>query len=79
MQKPEPKILQRTVLFKIIYYFCRRGRENLYTMQTDTVKVTEDPNGDKYIYQFTDKKDKNHGPSDTKPTNECKIYAIPGN
>ena len=52
MQKPKPKILQRTVLFYIIYYFSCRGRENLYTMQTDTFKGTEDPNRNEHIYQF---------------------------
>ena len=78
MQKPEPKILQITVLFYIIYYFCRRGHENLYTMETDTFKVAEDSNGNEYIYQFKDEKDKNHHPNDTKPTNEAKIYAVPG-
>ena len=30
--RPDPKILCRSVLFFVIYYFCRRGQENLYIM-----------------------------------------------
>ena len=29
MNNPHPKKLRRTLLFYIIYYFCRHGRENL--------------------------------------------------
>ena len=30
MNKPEPRKLQQQMIFYIIYYFCRCGRENLY-------------------------------------------------
>ena len=39
MNKPDPKLLQRNVLFYIIYFFCRHGRENLYAMTKDTFKI----------------------------------------
>ena len=32
MNNPNPRKLQQCLLFYIIYFFCRRGRENLYTM-----------------------------------------------
>ena len=31
--KPDPKCLQQNMIFYIIYFFCRRGRENLYDMK----------------------------------------------
>ncbi len=34
-----PRILQRKVLFDIMYFLCRRGRENLRDMTKDTFKV----------------------------------------
>ena len=36
--RPDPKCLQKHLLFYIIYYFCRRGRENLYTMTKETIQ-----------------------------------------
>ena len=76
---PNPKVLQRTLLFYIIYYFCRRGSENLYNTEKDWFKLFTDYNGTEYVYQIRDEKDKNHGPEYMTPTNEAKMYSIPGN
>ena len=37
---PDPTILQRCVLFNLLYYLCRRGRENLTGMKKDTFAVS---------------------------------------
>ena len=79
MNYPNPKLLQRNVIFYIIYFFCRCGRENLYTMTKDTFKVEVDPAEElEYIVQSIDELDKNHGINNTKPTNEGRMYADPG-
>ena len=36
MNLPNPKKLQQQIIFYIIYFFCRRGRENLYDMLQET-------------------------------------------
>ena len=39
VRRPNPSIIQRNVIFNIIYYLCRRGQENLYEMTKDWFKV----------------------------------------
>ena len=79
MNFPNPKLLQRNVIFYIIYFFCQHGCENLYTMTKDTFKVEVEPAEElEYIVQSIDELDKNHGINDTKPTNEGRMYADPG-
>ena len=58
MQKPEPKILQRTLLFYMIYFFYRRGRENLYDMNKDTFRLIQEPDGSEDVVHFMDELDK---------------------
>ena len=36
LNKPDPKKLQRNLLFYIVYFFCRCGRENLYDVKVYT-------------------------------------------
>ena len=77
---PNPKALLQIVVFNILYYLCRRGRENLRSMTKTTFGVQIDPNnGRKYIFQQEDEADKNHGPSDTAIANQGRIYERPGN
>ena len=75
---PNPRKLQQTMIFYIIYYFCRRGRENLYSMTKDTFKITTDPDGTQYVIQAVDEMDKNHGIADTDKNNEGRMYATEG-
>ena len=79
MNNPDPKRLHRHMLFYIVYFFCRRGRENLYTMTQDTFKMITEPDGTQYIIQNIDEADKNHGPDDTTATNEGRMYGNEGN
>ena len=71
---PKPKVLQDCVLFYIMFFFCRRGQENLQTMTKDTFKVVVENDGSRYIIQAIDEKDKNHGVQDTEPSNQAKMY-----
>ena len=78
MNLTDPKKLQQQVIFYVIYYFCRRGRENLYNMLQTTFKVHTNPDGSEYVYQAQDEIDKNHGADDTSMTNEGKMYPTGG-
>ena len=74
-----PRNLQNVLIFYILYYMCRRGRENLRSMKQFTFAIKTDPEVNrKYIYQAVDEYDKNHSETDTDIANEGRIYEIPG-
>ena len=73
--KPDPRHLQQNILFYIVYFFCRRGRENLYTMTKQTFKHVVEADGTEYFIQDIDEMDKNHGADDSQRTNEGRMYA----
>lgn len=76
---PDPRLLMECNIFHIIYYFARRGRENLRKMTKQTFDIAKDPkNGCLFLYQKLDECDKNHKETDTKPSNEGRMYEIPG-
>ena len=75
---PDARRLQQNMIFYIIYFFCRRGRENLYNMTRDTFKLVVEPDGVEYFIQNIDEMDKNHGADDKDKTNEGKMYATYG-
>ena len=77
-KQPNPKVLQQCVLFYIMYFFCRRGQENLYEMTVDHFDLAVEPDGTRYIYQAIDEKDKNHTHKDTGETNQARMYEDPG-
>ena len=76
--KPDPRRLQRHLLFYNIYYFCRRGCENLYTMTKDTFKTVVEHDGTEFLIQAVDELDKNHGPDDPNATNQGRMYGNDG-
>ena len=76
---PNATLLQEMVLFNIIFYMGRRGRENLRTMKKDTFKIATDSKKRRFIYQDKDENDKNHNENDTENSNQGRIYEIPGN
>ena len=74
-----PRALQEVIIFYIIYYLCRRGRENLRKMTVNTFAIANDPDTKKeYIYQKVDEADKNHNQNDTNKANQGRIYEVPG-
>lgn len=77
---PNPTLLQQIVLFNAIMYMCRRGRENLRAMKTNTFQIAVDPEDNRrYIYQAIDEADKNHSAESTMKSNDGRIYKTPGN
>ena len=77
MSVSTPAGFQRRVWFNIMYYFCRRGRENLRSMTKETFSVKKDAEGSEYLTQCIDEVDKNHG-SEAKPDEtigEGRVYA----
>ena len=76
---PDPKLLQEIVIFYILYYMCRRGRENLRNMQKDTFAIGYDADEKRrFIYQSIGEADKNHTFKDTTKSKDGRIYEIPG-
>ena len=75
---PNATLLQEIVLFNIIFYMGRHGRENLRYMTKDTFAIEKDGNGVHYIYQLKDETDKNHDKNDTDVSNQARIYEVPG-
>lgn len=74
---PNAKHLQEIVLFHIIYYMGRRGRQNLRGMQKDTFAIATDASGKRYIYQAKKELDKNHKEDDMSPNNQARVYEDP--
>ena len=72
------KKLQNSVLFCIMYFLCRCGRENLHNMRKDTFGIFTDASGAEYLAQKRDELDKNHQANSTSWANEGKIYARSG-
>ena len=75
---PNAVLLQEIVLFNVIFYMGRKGRENLRNMTKETFSITTDSSGLKYIFQQKDEVDKNHSEKDTEMSNQGHIYEIPG-
>ena len=78
MHQPDPQRLQKHLLFYIIYFFCCRGKENLYAMTQDTFALITEPTGVQYVIQKIDEIDKNHSYEDTNQTNEGRMYGNKG-
>ena len=78
IKTPNLTVLQKNVIFNILYYLCRRGQENLYEMTKDWFKLITTYEGDRFIAQVRDELDKNHSENDYKPTNEGRMYAVEG-
>lgn len=76
---PDAEKLQEVMLFNIIYYMGRRGRQNLRKMTKNTFAVATDASGKQYVYQAIKEQDKNHSGSDMSPNNQARIYENPGN
>ena len=77
--EPNGRKLQQNLIFYIVYFFCRRGRENLYNMTKETFKIKVQPDGTEVLIQAIDEMDKNHGPDDTNRTNDAKVFSTNGN
>lgn len=74
---PNAKALQEITLFYIIFFLCRRGRENLRPMKKSTFSIAVDADdGRKYIYQAIDEAHKNHSQNDTSESNQGRIYEV---
>jgi hypothetical protein len=75
-----PVGLQNKVLFELIYYTCRRGRENLHGMTKSTYIIETDDQGIEYVTQRLSEMDKNHREDMTSDdcVGEGRMYQKPG-
>lgn len=78
MNNPDPRRIQKCLIFYIIYFFCRRGRENIYDFTVDTFQVETEYDGLQFVYQAIDKQDKNHGIETNDPAKQGRMYEQPG-
>ncbi|XP_062577122.1 uncharacterized protein LOC134238991 [Saccostrea cucullata] len=71
--------LQNKVWFDLMFYLCRRGRENLRKMTKKTFGIDTDATGREFVYQAIDEADKNHGSNATpdETIGEARMYAQP--
>ena len=66
------------MIFNILHYMCRRGREKLRAMKQYMFAVSNDPvDGRKFVYQAVDEYDINHNETNTSIANEGRMYEIP--
>ncbi|XP_048757928.2 uncharacterized protein LOC125668156 [Ostrea edulis] len=72
--------LQNKVWFDLMFYLCRRGRENLRNMTKSTFSTDIDACGREFVFQAIDEADKNHRSSAPDETvGEARMYSQPGN
>lgn len=60
----KPSTLQRKVFFEVILYLCRRGRQNLRNLSTDSFEVKKFPDGKRYVVLVKDELTKNNRVND---------------
>ena len=68
--------LQNKVWFDVMFFLCRRGRENLRTMNKSTFAIRKDAKGREYVYQVTDELDKNYREGTDSSVTEAHMYAV---
>ena len=55
-----PEALLKKVMFDVRFYFCRRGCENMASMEKGHFTLSQDENANEYVYQTRDELTKNH-------------------
>jgi len=72
--------LQNKVMFEVILFMCRRGRENLHSMNKDFYGIFKDDEGKEYVEQKQSEVNKNHSEKrkHTETTGEGRMYERPG-
>ena len=55
-----PATLQNKVFFQIMFFFCRRGRQNLRELKRDDFAIKTNPQGQRCVVKKSDELKKNH-------------------
>jgi hypothetical protein len=73
--------LQLEVWFDIMYFLCRRDRENLRNMNRETFRIAKDHKNREYVYQHVDELDKHHreNAEPNRSGTDGRMYSVPGN
>ena len=61
-----PTTLQNKVFFEIMFFFCRRGRQNLRELKRDDFAIKTNPQGLQCVVKKTDELTKNHRVNDAQ-------------
>ena len=72
-----PTGLIRKVFFEVMFFLCRRGRQNLREMTPASLKIVVDEDGFKYVCMGKDEMTKNHRKADDA-SSESRMYALAG-
>ena len=73
-----PNGLLNKVWFEVMYFLCRRGKENLRAMTKETFELSTDSTGKRYIYQKQEELDKNHRDTTTAAVTQGRMYELQG-
>ena len=60
LQYGQPSTLQNKVFFKIMLFFCRRGRQNLCQLKKTDFEIKFNSQGKRCVVETTDELTKNH-------------------
>ena len=76
----DPTGLQELIWFNIMFFFIRRGRENIRQMKKSSFSIATDASGQEFIYQVQGELDKNHNINDSAfdTIGEGRIYSTNG-
>ena len=74
-----PEGLQLKVWFDIMYFLCKRGRENLRNMNKETFRIAKDNKNREYVYQHVDELHKNHrkNADPNQSGTDGRMYSVP--
>ena len=61
-----PTTLQNKVFFEVMFYFCRRGRQNLRELKKDDFTINVNTNGRRCVIKTKDELTKNHRVNDAQ-------------
>ena len=76
----DPVCLQHKVLFDIVYYLARRGKEGLHELRKDSFRIGTIPGGIEFLQlTYHERTKKNQGDEDNKFRDENIILAQPEN
>ncbi|XP_033756092.1 uncharacterized protein LOC117338811 [Pecten maximus] len=73
--------LLNRVFFEFMYFFCKRGRENLRSLKKSDFVIRVDSQGKRYVVMKTEHQTKNHRGDDLQNEHfsQARMYEIPGN
>ena len=73
----DPAVLLQKTFFEVVFYFGRRGRENLHKLKKQDFVISGEASGQPFVKKITDEQTKNHQDDDGK-SGDGIMYAVKG-